>query len=139
VSARIYSERFLAARGATLSASYLVPVGRRAVIRSVTAGNLSTASANCALYVGEHVSWFWLTNTGFASKESDVRIVAYQGEFMQVTIEATNAFVQVSGYLFDIEPDVAGRQLAVPAQPPVLDAIGLPDPPEAPTIVRLDL
>jgi hypothetical protein len=125
----LYSERFLLMRGQNVQAQYLVPPGKRAVVRCITVANLSLSQGNGALFVAERVCWFWLSPGEYGSVWADVRIVAYQGEFMHLSLEGPDVAGSVSGYLFDDLGEVAGFLPAPGAPPPAVEGIPLPPPP----------
>lgn len=131
MSARTYSERFLLMRGANVQAQYLVPAGFRAVVRCITVANLSLAQGNGALFVAERVCWFWLSPGEYGSVWADVRIVAYQGEFLHLSLEGPDVAGSVSGYLFEDPPGAQLLPAAPAVEPPAVEAIPLPPAPES--------
>jgi hypothetical protein len=103
-----YSVRFLQTRGANKSVTYTVPSGYRAVVRCISAVNFSTTESNYALFVAGTAVVFWLSRTAFSTDRADLRIVAYAGEQLKITIEGPDIAVHMSGYLLE-DPPAAAR------------------------------
>lgn len=120
---RVYSERFIKLRGSNVTELYHVPPGKRAVVRCISVANLSTSQGNGALFVSGVLAWFWLSPETYGSRAEDVRLVAYAGEGIQLSLEGPDVAGHVAGYLFD-DPALTAGTLptepgAIEPQPPV--------------------
>jgi hypothetical protein len=110
--ATIYSTRFLQTRGGNKTVTVTVPPAKRAVIRCVTAMNFSTTESNYALFVAGTAVLFWVSRTAYSTQYVDVRLVAYAGEDLKLSIEGPDMAVHISGYLLD---EAVGRSLELDA------------------------
>ncbi len=125
---RVYSERFCLARGNNVHADMLVPAGYRAIVRCFTVCNLSLAQGNGALFIAERVVAFWLSPGEYGSVALELRHVAYEGEWIQMSLEGPDVSGCVSGYLLKEVQTLGLEQL--PADPPPPTVVPIPLPPE---------
>jgi len=98
----IYSTRFIASSGLSGTASYTVPPGFVAVIRSWTIFHGVELSGIEATLQGPNpvkIAVYQDVGASAASDEWTGRTVLYAGESMSVTVEAGNVDTTVSGYL----------------------------------------
>jgi hypothetical protein len=106
--AKVYSERFVEVGGVGVTKSYVVPNGKRAVVRGLAYGcYLSTGSL---VWLGVNGMWPYLvripgdTGGGF----QDMRAVAYAGELITIASSGSQVWAHCAGYLFDdTEPRVS--------------------------------
>jgi len=104
----LYSERFVVASAQGVYTNYQVPVGRRAVLRSILAYGPVAGVVTIAI-AGFNV-WSLTFTGGIPQVALDCRLVVYGGELMQVAVNG-NARASLSGYLFrEVGSDgIAGR------------------------------
>jgi hypothetical protein len=104
VASRTYSERFILFTSAGGTKAYTVPLGRRAVVRCVTASFFSAAGGTMYLSVAGVTVLY--VETGVRSMKSfdEIRIVAYGGENLVASAAGVDVFGQVSGHLFHEDP-----------------------------------
>jgi hypothetical protein len=122
----VYSHTFLNCFGGSASASYVVPEGKRAVLRTVTVAISATqqglwqAGAHTAL-IGTGVM-----QVGAPTLVLDVRVAVYGGHSMNAYTAIPGLYVCMAGYLFDDAsgangPPEAAQQLPAPTPLPWLD------------------
>lgn len=116
--ARPYSVRFLSRYGPSSTTSYQVPAGFRAVVRFCGGVNYSGNIATVMLAVGGGTAWFKSLPAETSGFAEEMRLVAYQGEYIYTTTNGSDVRLQVSGFLF-VDNLVAGAgELAPPDSPP---------------------
>lgn len=96
----IYSTRFVLA-SAPASTSYVVPPGKRAVVKQVTVFNGGGAAAVCALSIAGTGVWAASVPGGNGGLGTGVMLVAYPGESISLYLGAANMGGSVSGFLFE--------------------------------------
>jgi hypothetical protein len=106
----VYSTRFLEHAGAPLARTYVVPAGKRAVVRCVNYGCYQ--STGSVVYVGVNGKYVFVLPLPAATTGGaiDCRMVAYAGENILLTTQGTDVRVQVSGFLFN-DPS-GGREVS---------------------------
>jgi hypothetical protein len=106
---RAYSERFIGSLGLVGTRSYVVPAGRRAVVRSLTYASTAPSGQYIQLHVAGLLAYTFTSPGSTVNEHHEVRLVAYAGE--SVTVYTSNAGFRyaVNGYLFD---DYAGPPAA---------------------------
>jgi hypothetical protein len=97
-----YSTRFMvhaALEAEPQSLNYVVPAGKRAVIKSVVAFNGGAAAALVSLRLAG--SWVWSASVpgGSNGVSADLFMVAYAGESLELYLGAPNMGGTCSGYL----------------------------------------
>ena len=102
-----YSVRFIQVAGANAAGTYVVPPGKRAVVKGVTAYLASGASAALALAVNNVNVWAAPLPAAGQGLYTEVRLVAYSGEPIALASSGADVRAHVSGFLFD---DPAGGQ-----------------------------
>lgn len=112
----VYSERFLSYSGPDAMLSYVVPYGRRAVVKGLSGSNLQSPGAQ--VYVGAAGVYAFVITLAAATQGfyQELRLVAYAGESIIVATYGPVVRVHLSGYLF---LDDAGA----PASPATLPAV----------------
>lgn len=98
--ARPYSVRFLSRYGPSSTTSYQVPAGYRAVVRFCGGVNYSGNIATVMLAVGGGTAWFKSLPAETSGFAEEMRLVAYQGEYIYTTTNGSDVRLQVSGFLF---------------------------------------
>lgn len=104
---RSYSERLLYAEGAGKTRTFTVPEGLRAVVKFVSARTEDPAG-NAAAYLSVHGVWAWHANLpAFNSLlATELFLVAYERETIQLVTVGLATYAMVCGYLFvDTEGD----------------------------------
>lgn len=121
--ALIYSERFVNTSAPGVWVSYVVPAGKRAVLRCVTANNPNSAAGDFYAHVQGVYVVVGPLQAHSSRVEGELRVVVYAGESLGLFVATTGMGGSMSGYLFD---DASGRgapdveyDLELP-QPPVL-------------------
>jgi len=95
---RVYSERFLRGNGA--SANYYCPPGKRAVIKSITAFNVSAGTLNAQMSINDLMAVSFPVPPGTGASLTGLHLVVYSGE--KLSLEGAAAMYQaVSGFLLD--------------------------------------
>lgn len=103
--ARPYSVRFMIGRGGHRIETYTVPVGKRAVVRSIAFTHWGDVSQNSYLKV-HGILVFQLTATGaLAAINREVRFTAYARETISVLIEGGDVSYGIDGYLLADQDD----------------------------------
>lgn len=98
-----YSERFLNLAAAPGTYAYTVPEGRRAIITNFQ--GLSTGpSGELYLRVAGVVSWGWITAVNNSVKVETLRLVAYEGEIVELIIAQSGMRATITGYLLTVAP-----------------------------------
>jgi hypothetical protein len=99
VSYPVYSERFLALTTPGAWLTYLVPAGRRAIVRNVIATNTNPVAGHVYVKIAA-VAVAWITFPAAVQSQSvDLYQVAYAGELISVYAEIAQVHCSVSGYL----------------------------------------
>jgi hypothetical protein len=100
VDGRAYSERFVGIMGVDGYHTYLVPVGKRAVVKCITAGSFSGAGDVYVYIAGVIVfqKHFLATESAVASA---LQLVAYAGEAVTVFYSTTALTAHVDGFLLE--------------------------------------
>ena len=105
----IYTERFICALTPGVLETFIVPVGKRAVLRCVTFVNRSSAAASCYVAVGPGHALLLKAPGGESAVEGDLRVPAYPGEGIGLVMTGTDGSATASGYLFDDVDDAQAR------------------------------
>lgn len=124
--ARPFSVRFMHGYGSGIYTRFIVPSGKRAVIRNVLAWSGTTGHRYWLLLQASNVR-YWSSPGAGSTDNLETRCVAYAGETIETYTDGDTIHVWVSGYLFDDGPAVT----SLPADEPVR-VEGEP-PPLAPT------
>lgn len=129
----VYSERFILATALGHSTPFVVPAGKRAVVKSISADNSETVAAAVVLYLGALPVWAALLQASSAIAIGGQMVVAYQGESIDIWLSQNNCHAQASGFL--LEASSAGAlqesQQIPPDDPWDLDTRWLRGPPAA--------
>lgn len=123
----IYSERFLIATGFETYSAWWCPSGKRAVIRSVLAGNGQAIASYAWLLVENNALAFINFQAIRGYDVLDTRVVMYGNEKLEVYTSQGHLSVAVSGYLFDDSTGAA----AAPGETRVIERRGPQLLPEA--------
>ena len=115
----VYSERFVGSQGTGAGASWMVPAGKRAVIRCVASVQGGAVAGFAYVTAGPQTLWIRDFPAQRLSVEQEFRAVVYAGEFIGCYTHAVEQSVQCHGYLFD-DTTARAQQLPVaPVPPPV--------------------
>ena len=96
---RPYSERFIKTTGAGHTESYVVPPGRRAVVKRVDFLNAAATASNAFLVIAGVTAWGTSVPGNFGSSGLTTSHVAYGGETIATITGGTDLRAVVSGYL----------------------------------------
>ena len=96
----VYSERFIYSAVPGQAHTYVVPAGKRAVLRCITAVSYGAAGGDVFVNISGVDVWARHVPDGSSLIEGNFRIVMYSGEFVQIYMVADAMFCTVSGYLF---------------------------------------
>lgn len=99
--AGVYSTRFFVAAGTGVMTTYNVPIGMRAVIRSLVALNETQANAEFFLYVKGVPFYTRRFPDAMSTHVVEMRQVAYGGEQIKCYTSHFELHVALSGYLFE--------------------------------------
>jgi hypothetical protein len=125
----VYSVRFIIASNVAGTYNYVVPAGKRAVVKSVSAFNTHpTTTQNVYLNVGPTL-WAAAVPAQAAATPPEIMIVAYAGDTIGLVIQHGDLRAQCSGYLLE-DPGGAAEDPPVPGQ---LPALGPDDPHNGPS------
>lgn len=116
--AGVYSTRFILHTGGGVTLTYVVPNGKVAVIKSVSAYNGSGSAANFSLLLKGTGIWVASVPGGGGGFATNLMIVAYAGESIGMFFAGTPAGAQASGYLLDQLPGRSAAALEVVAEDP---------------------
>lgn len=100
MASKVYSVRFTLLQGAG-SATYVVPAGKRAVLKSIMGWNGDSGPANVSISIGGTVVWFTPVPGASALTSPPIMVVLYKAEQLQVSHGAAGLRSVVSGYLLD--------------------------------------
>lgn len=103
-TARVYSTRFLAIHGTNLQQNYQVPIGYRAVLRSMNVTNASGAAISAYVGIGATYAFIVQNLAAGETRAVDTRVVCYGGEQIGAAVSAATGDMIVSGYLFKEGP-----------------------------------
>lgn len=98
---RPYSVRFLGCGANGINTAYTVPIGRVAVIRSVTLVTWGTGTGVAAILAGP---WYVLNELSLAPGSrsyNEWRVVVYGGEQIVAYLAAANGALTISGWLLE--------------------------------------
>jgi hypothetical protein len=118
--ASVYSERFVEVAGVGVTKGFVVPAGKRAIVRGFAGG--CYLSPNSLVWLGLNGGWPYLyrfpgDTGGFFT---DMRLVAYAGESVMIASSGQQVWAHCAGYLFDdheeraTQPSLPGEDLAPP-------------------------
>ena len=114
----VYTERLLASTAPQTWIGTTVPVGRRAIIKSVVALNSSTTTSLKVHCVAANIYFgAFVFQEPYVSRSIDLLAVAYGGEEIRVFLEGQSGSALITGWLLE---DPTGRALTdeSPAQRP---------------------
>jgi hypothetical protein len=96
----VYSERFVYRSGPNGQTDYVVPAGKRAVVKDALCLNTSATTSNVILVVGPISVWIASVpgNYGFAHAAS-LTLVAYAGEKISIVTGVTGMNAMACGFL----------------------------------------
>lgn len=103
----IYSERFLHHQ-ATGYWQFIVPEGKRAVITNVDAISTLAPTPWLNVRVGPITFVYMTFPVPNVAQHEVCRVVAYQGEVIELINEQTGVHVTICGYLFDDQSGATG-------------------------------
>lgn len=95
-----YSVRFMTGRGTSRRETYTVPVGKRAVVRSVAFLHWTTVGQSSMLFVHGISAFFFVNQAANEFRFADVRLLAYAGETIFVQTSGADVAYTVSGFLY---------------------------------------
>lgn len=107
MASSVYSHRFIQTLGGSGGLIYTVPVGKRAVVQTVTMVNNGSAAATVEVSIGIGLVLLAAAPAKDSSRYLSLRLVLYFGEELKVFTTAANTYVSVHGYLFE---DVSGER-----------------------------
>lgn len=113
----VYSERFCYTEAPSSPMSYVVPEGMRAVITSVTGGNIGAAGALAQIKAHGIVIAFLHFPVDVYTRTLELYSVVYGGESMEVIAITSGVSAYVSGYLLS-DPSNASGPPGGPGPPP---------------------
>lgn len=120
--ARVYSTRFFHSAVTNAYVVYVVPPGKRAVVRHAVAVNYGTDAGKFTLQGAGAVIWAVPLPGGGATSQVELRAVVNAGEQLTGYMAATSGHCYLSGYLFDVEGTVAEDEwVIVPGPPPPVE------------------
>lgn len=93
-----YSVRFCLANGS--EDTYVVPAGKRAVVKGVTAANPTPSAANVYLYIGTRLVLNLTIPAGTGAALGGQMVVLNAGETLKV-LPSPSTVAQASGFLLD--------------------------------------
>lgn len=99
MAGRPYSERFVIAAGAGYSPLFTVPVGQRAILKSIVSYNPSGASGQVVLELKGSLVWSVPVPGGQGGVSPAFMLVLYAGETMRLYNGAVGQYSAASGYL----------------------------------------
>lgn len=79
---------------------YTVPVGRRAVMKSICAVNAAAAANRADVSAGGYVVWIHTFPAAIGAVTEALMLVVYGGQSIGIRTTTSNASVVISGYLF---------------------------------------
>jgi hypothetical protein len=99
----VYSHRFLmmAASTQTQRIDYVVPTGKRAIVKGVSAYNGGAVAGGIAMFVGSVPVWFKLIGANNGEAIGGQMLVVNSGESLGLQAVASISG-QCSGYLLDV-------------------------------------
>jgi hypothetical protein len=110
----LYSETFIEATQATGWFSFGVPMGKRAVIRSVVVTDRLAVTGHCEVHAPNAIVALVIFPGPARSVSLDMRIVVYGGESITAYVGVVGIDLLVAGYLFDDNATATNR----PSPPP---------------------
>lgn len=102
----VYSERFLYTAQENVWVGYTVPLGMRAVVKSVQAANLTSTQREILVYLQDRPVVEHLLQARSSFQSPPLALVAYGGELLKCVSDSTGMAIWVCGYLLD---DTSGR------------------------------
>jgi hypothetical protein len=96
---RVYSERFVHGRAAAATQTYVVPAGRRAVVRFLSFNFYVGTHDYALLRVGGFAVVYLDHPAALSARTFDGRWVAYGGEEIEVITATADCAWHASGYL----------------------------------------
>lgn len=112
--AGVYSTRFILAYGAGVASEYVVPAGKRAVVKMLDAVELQGGAGNIYVKLAGIYVFGWPFTGAIQTVHQPMYCVAYAGEIVRLEIaQPITVGCAVTGYLFD---DPGGRS---PGRTPV--------------------
>lgn len=115
--AKVWTTRFIRSGGSNASASYVVPAGHRAVIKSIVAMTYQ-ATIEVWLSVGGTAIWVWAANpAATVGRGESMTVGVFAGETISTLIVGTNGGLAVSGFLFVDDTKLAGTLPSEPHEP----------------------
>jgi hypothetical protein len=111
--ARVYSTRFLFAKPGDAAGAYVVPAGKRAVLKAVSAHSGGSAGDGAFIRVGSTTVWYWASPGANTMDTKALMVVFYAGELLELFAYGQYMSIAASGYLFD-DP---GTATTLPAPP----------------------
>lgn len=97
----VYSTRLIFGRLVPVQ-HYIVPNGKRAVLKCVTIFNGSGSPQVVTLDIGGTYVWAGTVPVGGTSNNPGLMIVAYAGENIGFAANSSDVYGHVSGYLLDV-------------------------------------
>jgi hypothetical protein len=97
----VYSERFLTQSAAAAWATWRVPPGKRAVVRTITHVNDSTVAVKGVVGIGNFLIWSSTTPAKASTIFTNLTLVLYAGNELWLLNDAGPCFLSAHGYLFD--------------------------------------
>jgi len=125
----VYSERLVASVDGGHWVQFLVPAGRRAIVKSVSASNWGPSTSRVHVQAGGFYVMIADFPAAIASKALDVMAVAYAGEAVALYIDGPQCHAQVAGWVLE-DPSERASQLPAGGEPPL--------PPDPPLLDRVE-
>jgi hypothetical protein len=97
--AGVYSEQFILYSGAPANLSYVVPTGKRAIVKSMFAWNGDSAAKNRALLVDGKVVWISPVPGANGLVSVALMLVLYSGQTLGAVSYSDAGSLGVAGYL----------------------------------------
>lgn len=97
----IYSERFVTARGPNILTQWVVPAGRRAVVKSIVAVNAGSSPHLWQMFLAGSYAFGDTLPGPDLGRTYAVMQVLYGGQSLGIWTTHIDIAVSVSGYLFD--------------------------------------
>lgn len=95
----VYSERLLASSVQNTWVAFMVPVGMRAIVKSVVVANGLAQEATVHVTVGNYYALLRTFPAAVSTYAIDMHAVAYGGEAIQLVNIGSSASTRVDGYL----------------------------------------
>lgn len=97
----IYSERFVQTAADGVWAHFNVPLGKRAVIKSIMSFHGGTQPGNVQVYAAAWTIYYHPFPASAELVVADVMVVVYGGEALGAIVNGPNVTATICGYLFD--------------------------------------